>query len=213
MYIPQYFRQRDHQAVHDLIQAHALAILVTDIDGRLQATHVPAVLDQDHGPWGRLRFHLARANPVSRILDGAREVLMIFTGPQCYVSPDWYDSEHQVPTWNYAAVHAYGKPAPMDDAALCRQLDDLSASQETRLPKPAWSTAKLPPERYAKKRSAIVGFAMPIDLIEGKWKMNQDRQVADREGVIVALTDLGGDHPSAVAAIMRNLGSSDLRKP
>lgn len=205
MYIPQHFRQRGHQAIHDLIEAHALAILVADVDARMQATHVPVVLDRAHGSWGRLRFHLARANPVSRVLDGGREVLMIFSGPQCYVSPDWYASEHQVPTWNYAAVHVYGKPAPMDDAALCRQLDDLSASQETRLPKPPWITAKLPQERYAKKRSAIVGFAMPIDLIEGKWKMNQDRQPADREGVIATLTELGGDDRLAVAAIMKDL--------
>lgn len=211
MYIPQHFRQCDHQAIHDLIEARALAVLVTDMDGRMHATHVPVVLDRDHGSWGRLRFHLARANPVSRLLDGGREVLMIFNGPQCYVSPDWYASEHQVPTWNYAAVHVYGKPEPMDDAALCRQLDDLSAGQESRLPKPAWTTAKLPQERYAKMRSAIAGFAMPIDLIEGKWKMNQNRQPADREAVIVRLTELGGDDRQAVAAAMKDLASGNLR--
>jgi transcriptional regulator len=211
MYIPQHFKQRDQQAIHDLIEAHALAILVTDIEGRMQATHVPVVLDREHGSWGRLRFHLARANPVSRVLDGGREVLMIFSGPQCYVSPDWYDSERQVPTWNYAAVHVYGKPAPMDDATLCRQLDDLSASQETRLPKSPWTTAKLPQEHYERMRSAIAGFAMPIDVIEGKWKMNQNRQAADRQGVIVALTELAGDDRLAVAAIMKDLNNGDLR--
>lgn len=212
MYIPPYFRQRNYRAVHDLIETHALAILVLDIDARLHATHVPVVLDRDYGPWGRLRFHLARANPVSRILDGAREVLMIFSGPQCYISPDWYETEYQVPTWNYAVVHVYGKPMPMDDMALCRQLDDLSASQESRLPKPAWTTAKLPQERYEQKRSAITGFAMPIDLIEGKWKMNQDRQSADREAVIVTLTELGGDDRLAVAAVMKTLASGDSGK-
>jgi transcriptional regulator len=213
MYIPQHFRQPDRQAIHDLIEAHALAILVTDIGGRMQATHVPVVLDRNHDSWGRLRFHLARANPVSQVLDGGREVLMIFSGPQCYVSPDWYDSEQQVPTWNYAAVHVYGKPIPMDDATLCRQLNDLSASQETRLPKPAWTTAKLAQKRYAKMRCAIAGFAMPIDFIEGKWKMNQNRQATDREAVIVALTELGGDERMAVAAIMKDLNSGGLRKP
>lgn len=212
MYIPRHFNQSNQKAIHDLIHGHALAILVTDIDARMQATHVPVVFDRDYGLWGRLRFHLARANPVIRVLDGGREVLMIFNGPQCYVSPDWYDSEHQVPTWNYAAVHVYGKPVPMDDAALCRQLDDLSASQETRLPKSPWTTAKLPEERYAKKRSAIVGFSMPIDLIEGKWKMNQDRQTADREAVVATLTKLGGDDRMAVAAIMKDLAQTDLHR-
>lgn len=212
MYIPQHFSQRGRQVNHDLIEAHALAVLVSDVDARLQATHVPVVLDRGHGSWGRLRFHLARANPVSRVLDGEREALMIFSGPQCYVSPDWYASEHQVPTWNYATVHVYGKPAPMDDAALCRQLDDLSASQETRLPKTPWTTAKLPQERYATKRSAIVGFSMPIDLIEGKWKMNQDRQPADREAVIAMLTELGGDDRLAVAATIKDFTRGDSGK-
>jgi transcriptional regulator len=212
MYIPQHFRQGDRKAIQELIETHALAILVADIDARTQATHVPVVLDRDYGSWGRLRFHLARANPVSRILDGGREVLMIFSGPQCYISPDWYVSEHQVPTWNYAAAHVYGKPVPMDDTALCHLLDDLSASQETKLPKRAWTTAKLPQERYAKKRSAIVGFAMPIDLIEGKWKMNQDRHAADRQAVVVTLTELGGDDRLAVAAIIKDLAGGDSGK-
>lgn len=209
MYIPRHFNQRNHQAMYDLIAANALAILLTDIEGRMQATHVPVVLDRDHGSYGRLRFHLARANPASGVFDGAREVLMIFGGPECYISPDWYHNEHEVPTWNYAAVHVYGTPVPMDDAALCRQLDDLSASQESRLPKPAWTTAKLPQERYAKMRRAIAGFAMPIDRIEGKWKMNQNRQPADREKVIAALTELGGDERLAVVSIMKDLGSAD----
>lgn len=211
MYIPRHFSQSNQQIMHDLIDANALAILLTAIDGRIQATHVPVVLDRDQGSCGTLRFHVARANPVSRVLDGAREVLMIFSGPECYISPDWYRNEYQVPTWNYAAVHVYGKPLPMDDAALCRQLDDLSASQEARLPKPAWTTAKLPPERYTNMRRAIAGFVMPIDLIEGKWKMNQNRQPADREGVIAALTELGGDDRMAVAAIMKDLGTAESR--
>ncbi|NIO39975.1 MAG: hypothetical protein GTO41_07160, partial [Burkholderiales bacterium] len=187
MYIPRLFNQSDVKAMHELIEAHALGILIAELEGRLQATHVPAVLDRDHGPQGRLRFHLARANPMSAILGDKREVLMIFSGPESYVSPDWYRSAHQVPTWNYAVVHVYGKPAPLDNAELCRQLDDLSASQEAKLPKAPWTTAKLPEELYTKMRRAIAGFAMPIERIEGKWKMNQNRQPSDREGVIKEL--------------------------
>ncbi len=127
---------------------------------------------------------------------------MIFSGPECYISSDWYQTEQQVPTWNYAVVHVYGTPAPMDDAALCRQLEDLSAVQEAKLPKAPWTLAKLPEERYAKMRRAIAGFEMPIDRIEGKWKMNQNRQAVDREAVIAELTKLGGDNRLAVAVMM-----------
>lgn len=205
MYIPRLFNQSDIKAMHDLMEAHALGILITEQGGRLQATHVPAVLDRDHGPQGRLRFHLARANPMSASLGDKREVMMVFSGPQTYVSPDWYRSPHHVPTWNYAAVHVYGKPVPLDDADLCRQLDDLSDCQESKLPKAPWTTAKLPLELYAKKRRALAGFALPIERIEGKWKMNQDRQADDREGVITELSQLGGDSRLAVATIMKGL--------
>lgn len=208
MYIPRLFNQSDVKAMHDLMEAHALGILITGLDDRLQATHVPAVLDRDHGPQGRLRFHLARANPMSAALDGTREVLMIFSGPETYISPDWYRTQHHVPTWNYAAVHVYGKPAPLNDAELCRQLDDLSAFQEGKLPKAPWTTTKLPQELYAKKRRAIAGFALSIQRIEGKWKMNQDRQAGDREGVITELGQLGGDSRLAVANIMMGLRPS-----
>jgi transcriptional regulator len=208
MYIPRLFNQTDVKAMHDLMETHALGILITEQDGRLQATHVPAVLDRNHGPQGRLRFHLARANPMSAILGDRREVLMIFSGPETYISPDWYRNPHHVPTWNYAAVHVYGKPAPLDDAELCRQLDDLSASQEGKLPKAPWTTTKLPHELYAKKRRALAGFAMPIERIEGKWKMNQDRQAGDREGVITELGQLGGDSRLAMAKIMMGLRTS-----
>ncbi len=207
MYIPRLFNQSDIKAMYDLIEAYALGILITELSGRLQATHVPVVLDRDHGPQGGLHFHLARANPMSAALDGAREALMIFSGPETYVSPDWYCSPHQVPTWNYAAVHVYGKPTSLDDAELCRQLDDLSASQESKLPKTPWTTAKLPQEHYARRRRAVAGFAMPIEQIEGKWKMNQDREASDREGVISELKQLGGDSRLAVAKIMMGLRS------
>ena len=202
MYIPRHFKQHDLKVMHDLIETQALATLITEVTGQVQATHMPVVLDRNHGSQGRLRFHLARPNPTCGALNGTHEVLMIFSGPQCYISPDWYQTEHQVPTWNYAVVHVYGTPAPMDDAALCRQLEDLSATQEGKLPKAPWTPAKLPEERFIKMRRAIAGFEMPIDRIEGKWKMNQNRQAVDREAVIAELTKLGGDNRLAVAVMM-----------
>lgn len=200
MYVPRHFAEQDRAAVDTLVESHALGILVVAVDGRLEATHVPVVLDRDAGAHGALRFHLARENPTCDVLDGGQEALVIFAGPNAYVSPDWYAKEGQVPTWNYAAVHAYGRPRPLDDAALCRLLDDLSAVNEAMLPKRPWTTDKLDPETYAKMRRAIVGFVLPIDRLQGKWKMSQNRSRADRAGVVSELERLGDDAGLAVAA-------------
>jgi transcriptional regulator len=203
MYVPRHFSQGDTAVVHDLIRRNVFATLVTELSGRLDATHVPVVLDAERGDRGSLRFHLARANPTSRALTDGREILMVFVGANTYISPDWYANDNLVPTWNYAAVHAYGVPRTMDDAELRRLLDDLSASQEERLPKRPWSTDKMPPDLVDKMCKAIVGFDLPITEIQSKWKFNQNRGADDRRGVVAALDALGGDARLAVADIMR----------
>jgi transcriptional regulator len=203
MYVPRHFSQGDTAVVHDLIRRNVFATLVTELSGRLDATHVPVVLDAERGDRGSLRFHLARANPTSRALTDGREILMVFVGANTYISPDWYANDNLVPTWNYAAVHAYGVPRTMDDAELRRLLDDLSASQEERLPKTPWTTDKMPPDLVDKMCKAIVGFDLPITEIQSKWKFNQNRGADDRRGVITALDALGGDAKLAVADIMR----------
>ena len=205
MYVPRHFRQDDVAVAHDLIAANVFATVVTEVSGRLDATHVPVVLDADRGAMGTLRFHLARANPTSQALEMHPELLMIFVGPHTYISPDWYANENLVPTWNYAVVHAYGVPRTLDDAELRRLLDDLSASQENRLPKKPWTTDKMPPELLDKMCNAIVGFEFPIAELQSKWKFNQNRGADDRAGVTDALVALGGEANLAVAATMRNL--------
>ncbi len=203
MYIPRHYLNDDRRSVVDLIRGHPLASLVTILDDRLEATHGPVVLDADRGEYGALRFHLAHANPTAHALDGARDVLLVFTGPEAYISPDWYEAEQLVPTWNYAAVHAWGRPAPMDDAALCRLLDDLSAEQEQQIPgKRPWTTAKLDEDRYRKMRRAIIGFDMVVSCLDAKWKMDQNKSLADRQGARAALDALGGERRTALAAVM-----------
>lgn len=204
VYTPRHFANQDLDEIHALIESNPLATLVTQNDGRLDATHVPCVLDREEGDRGRLRFHLARANPACAALRPDREALLIFTGADCYISPDWYRSDGLVPTWNYAAVHAYGRASTMTDEALCRLLDDLSDREEARLPKAPWTTGKLAPAAYAKLRQAIVGFALPIAELQGKWKMSQNRTAEDRDGVVEALERLGGESRGAVAAQMRS---------
>lgn len=203
MYVPRHFSQDDTAVVHDLIRCNAFATLVTELSGRLDATHVPVIFDAERGDQGSLRFHLARANPTSKALADEREILMVFVGANTYISPDWYANENLVPTWNYAAVHVYGVPRTMDDAELRRLLDDLSASQEKQLPKRPWTTDKMPPDLVDKMCKAIVGFDLPITEIQSKWKFNQNRGADDRSGVVTALDALGGDSKLAVAAIMR----------
>jgi len=206
MYVPRHFVQEDVTAAHDLIAENVFATLVTEVSGRLDATHVPVVLDRQRGVRGTLRFHLARANPTSAALEHGSEILMVFVGPHTYISPDWYAAENLVPTWNYAVVHAYGVTRRMDDAELRRLLDDLSASQENRLPKAPWTTGKMPEALVEKMCKAIVGFELPITELQGKWKLSQNRGADDRTGVVEALETLGGETKLAVAASMRKLG-------
>jgi transcriptional regulator len=203
MYQPAHFRQDDREAIRALVARNPLGSLVIDLDGRLEGTHVPCLFDPDHPEGGALRFHLARANPTATALDGSREALVMFTGPQAYISPDWYTSRDQVPTWNYVAVHVYGTPRPLDDAELGRLLDDLTREHETPLPKPPWSTAKLPPDRYARMRRAIVGLLMPIREIQAKWKLSQNRTESDRAGAAAGLRARHTETSGAVADLMQ----------
>ena len=205
MYIPKAFAQHDNQALHALIRDNPLATLVTAAAGNVEANHVPVILDPERGANGTLRFHLARANPAVEAL-AAGETLMVFNGAQTYISPDWYANPQLVPTWNYAVVHVRGKAKAMDAQALRRLLEDLSASQESRLlPKPPWTIHKLPEVLIEKLLGVIIGFELPIAHMEGKWKVSQNRTAEDRAGVIAALDALGEDMHRHMAAIMRTL--------
>ena len=201
MYVPRLFKNDQLGDLHALIQTHPLGILVTELNGRPEATHVPCVLDRDAGSWGTLRFHLAGTNPSAGALDNG-QALVIFSGPDSYISPDWYRADNHVPTWNYTVVHAYGRPEVMDDDALADLLADLSAASEARLPKEPWTTDKLPPDLYAKMRRAIVGFRMPIDELQGKWKLGQNRKPEARAGVVESLRELEEPRAAAVAELM-----------
>lgn len=208
MYVPRHFAQSDRSRVHQLIRDNAFATLITRVASRLHATHVPVVLDSDGGGHGTLRFHLARANPAASALEAEEEILLVFTGPHTYISPDWYANEGLVPTWNYAVAHVYGVPRILDGEALVRLLEDLSRSEESRLPKSPWTVDKLPAELLEKLCRAIVGVELPIAEAQGKWKMSQDRTAADRAGVVEALEGLDGDARHAVAAVMSALETS-----
>ena len=145
--------------------------------------HVPVV---SHGP-GALRFHVARTNAATNGMDGA-QALLSSTGCDAYISPDWYETPNQVPTWNYVAVEVEGQLKRLNDEELVTQLDALSAVHEARLaPKRPWTRAKMQPGSFEAMTRGIVGFELGIDAVRGTRKLSQNKQPADREGVLAAL--------------------------
>jgi transcriptional regulator len=147
MYQPDHFRVADLPEMHALMRARPLATLVSAGSMGLYATHLPTVL-RDDGPYGVIECHLARANPHWKDLAEGNDALMIFQGPEGYITPNWYPSKADhgkvVPTWNYAVVHAYGRPEVMEDRSwLRRHVTELTAQQETNEVKP-WALSDAP---------------------------------------------------------------------
>lgn len=145
--------------------------------------HAPVVVTPD----GNLQFHLARRNRAVAILDGITAVASL-AGPNAYISPDWYGTEDQVPTWNYLAVEATGPVRRLTDDELVAQVDALSAEHEARLlPKPPWTQAKMSEGRFAAMAKAIIGFELTVLSLTGTRKLGQNKSEAERQGAIDAL--------------------------
>jgi transcriptional regulator len=194
VYLPDLFRVDDVAQMHALMHARPFAALVSAGALGLYASHLPTVLKHE-GPYGLIECHLARANPHCTELGEVGEALMIFQGAEAYVTPNWYPSKAQtgkvVPTWNYAVVHAYGRPEVMNDAEwLRRHVGELTAQQERGESKP-WAVTDAPNTFVDAMLRGIVGFRFAIVRLEGKWKMSQNRETEDRAGVV---SGLGGRH-------------------
>jgi transcriptional regulator len=186
MYVPPVFAETNVETLHQLIDDHGFASLVSVTPDGIVATHVPVMLDRSRGAQGTLVAHMARANPHGRSLDGA-DVLAIFLGPHGYISPSWYAQHPAVPTWNYAAVHAYGRARLINDGArLDAIVKQLVAQYEAGRPQP-WSADDLPPDYVTGMLRGIVGLDIEITRLEGKLKLSQNRNAVDRRNVIAAL--------------------------
>jgi transcriptional regulator len=211
MYIPKHFAENEAAGL-ELIERHGFGTLIMSDQGRPEISHLPFVLDR---PGRRLFAHVARANPIWRLMDGAVEATAVFQGPNAYVSPDWYEKPAAaVPTWNYAAVHVLGRPTPFDDAGLVDLLVRLSALHEERLtPKRPWTVDKLSPELFAGMRKAIVSFALPIERLEVKINMSQNRSAADQQRVREALGALPDAAARETAAMMAALQDAAAKVP
>lgn len=209
MYIPASFAERDLPTLFAFIEAHPLATLVTNAPSQgFLATHLPLVLDRASGPSGTLVGHVARANPHSRgIAAEISEALVVFTGPDAYITPMWYATKREtgkvVPTWNYIAVHAYGTLRLRDDPEFLRaHLEALTRRHEaTRTGE--WHVSDAPDEFIAQQMKAIIGVEITIDRLEGKWKMSQNRSSADIDGVVEGLRGSKVPQDHAVAAIVQ----------
>ncbi|MDP3293208.1 MAG: FMN-binding negative transcriptional regulator [Nevskia sp.] len=191
MYVPTHFAESGTEALHALIRAQPLATLVTMTADGLEANHIPMHLESAASRLGTLRGHVARANPVWRTFDPGVETLVVFTGVDAYVSPSWYATKavdgRVVPTWNYEAVHVYGRLRIVNDAGWLRdQLDALTGQHESGFDAP-WQIDDAPAEFIARLMQAIVGFEVEISRMVGKLKLSQNRSAADRAGVIAGL--------------------------
>jgi transcriptional regulator len=207
MYVPRHFAETRVDVLHDLIRRYPLGTLVVSTPEGLEATHVPFEIDAQPAPFGTLRCHVARANPIWQQLAADLPVLVVFQGEQSYVSPNWYASKQEngkvVPTWNYAAVHAYGTAKAVQDAAWLRQMvEDLTNRHEHRRADP-WQVSDAPAEYVEKLLGAIVGIEIPVTQLIGKWKMSQNRPVADRQGVVAGLERDGTPAEADVAALVK----------
>jgi transcriptional regulator len=210
MYIPPAFSLSQTAMCHALMRAHPFATLVShDASGRPFASHLPLILDPQPSEFGTLYGHLARANPQARLLGKSTTGLVIFQGPHSYVSPRWYESRQDVPTWNYVVVHAYVRPKLLPTEQNRHVLEKLVQTFEG-FEEGAWDLNELPRSTFETLSKHIVSFELKIDQLEGKAKLSQNRAPSDTAGVRKALEASEHETDWALARWMSrlNLGQS-----
>jgi len=206
MYVPSHFEETRLAVLHDLVRNHPLATLVTlDRDG-LNANHIPIELDPEPSPLGTLRGHVSRANPLWRDFSADVGTLVIFQGPETYITPSWYQTKQEsgkvVPTWNYAVVHAYGPLRIVEDPVWLRALvERLTDRHEAQRAEP-WEVADAPDDYIKGQLQGIVGIEIPIERLIGKWKVSQNRPEVDRKGVSTGLHELSKSDAACMADLV-----------
>jgi transcriptional regulator len=203
LYNPPHFKNDDLALCKEVIAAHPFATMISNNDiGLPEATHAPLMWFEDaHGAW--LLGHMARANPHHALMNDGDDVLALFHGPHCYVSPNWYSNIQNVPTWNYVAVHVRGPLFKIDgqadkDALLKHLIGHMEPAYADQ-----WRG--LPADYQERMLSNIVGFKIRVDQLEGKFKLSQNRQAVDAAGVVKALST-GNEEQRAVVAWMQRFG-------
>lgn len=208
MYLPNHFAEERVDVLHRLIEAHPLGTLVTLGPDGPDANHLPFEISPDPAPFGTLRGHVARANPVWRTAAPGAPALVVFHGPGAYVSPSLYPSKREdarlVPTWNYVVVHAHGSLRAIEDSAwLHAFVERLTRRHEASRHQP-WKVTDAPENFIESMLRGIVGLELPIARLLGKWKLSQNRSSADRLGAEAGLRREGGATGKALADWMRD---------
>jgi transcriptional regulator len=191
LYVPPLFKEDRIDVLHAAIRASGLATLVTLTADGLIASHVPMLLDPEPAPYGTLLGHVARPNPQARGAVAGVQALAIFQGPDAYVTPSWYATKREngkvVPTWNYVTIHAYGPVEFFDAPDRLRAIVTRLTEREEAARAEPWAVSDAPADFIEVMLRGIVGFALPIVRLEGKWKMSQNRPAEDRAGVVAGL--------------------------
>jgi transcriptional regulator len=206
MYIPRHNEEKRAPVMQALMVSHPLATLVTLGTQGLFASHIPMVFENDGSEFGVLKGHISRANTQWQDFSPIVDALAIFAGDQHYVTPTWYseNGEHakQVPTWNYAVVHAYAPLKVIEDKQwLLAHVSKLTNIHEAAFPVP-WKVGDAPEDFIQSQLKGIVGLELSIRRLEGKWKVSQNRTERERQGVVEGLTELNTPQSLAMKALV-----------
>lgn len=208
MYVPSHFAESRIDVLHDLIRTHPFGALVVLASDGLDANHIPFEIDPEPAPFGTLRGHVARANPVWRDFSSQVDALVMFQGAHAYISPAWYVTKKEhgkvVPTWNYAVVHAHGPLRVIDDRKWLREFVGKLTDRHEAPRSDPWKVTDAPADFIDTMVAAIVGIEIPIAKLAGKWKVSQNRPAQDRAGVIEGLGHLPSDLATSMAQLVRD---------
>jgi transcriptional regulator len=213
MYVNPLHRLTNHEDLFALMASHPLGAWVCHGRAGLVANHVPFLLDPSRGPCGTLIGHVSRANSVWRDLSSVSPSVVMFQGPQAYITPGWYpgkaDHGEVVPTWNYLVAHAHGVARAVEDRDwVFDMLRRLTERHEAPRSVP-WSVSDVPAPFMERMMRAIVGIEIPIDHLEGKLKASQDEAMPDRLGTVRGLREQACDTARAMAALVQDAINSD----
>jgi transcriptional regulator len=207
MYLPKSFEPPDVDALQQFVRAHPFGVLVTMTRRGLEGNHIRFLIDAEPAPYGTLRGHVARANPIWQEVQLWTDALVIFQGPDSFISPSWYPSKLEtaavVPTWNYVVVHAHGHLRVIQDLHWLRAHVDALTNRHEQDREAPWAVTDAPADYIQKMVGAIVGLEIQVARLTGKWKLGQNRTEQDRAGVVDGLRREGTESAEAMAALVR----------
>ncbi|SMM98847.1 Transcriptional regulator [uncultured Candidatus Thioglobus sp.] len=207
MHIPKNFKQNDPVQFEQLINKYPFASLITNSKSELEVNHIPLILNQSNEKQV-LHGHIAKANPLWKNLKGKSEVLVVFNGPNCYISPNYYPTKKEtgkvVPTWNYVVLHIKGTISFIhDNQWKLNSVNNLTKQHENEQPIP-WSVSDAPDEYIQKMLPAIVGLEIEILSSTGQWKVSQNQPEQNKQGVIAGLSQESESNYQKIAKLVAN---------